>query len=115
MKRLSETARVYQLQHGHTMIGTLKHGETITQFKYGLLHDNRNKTTYVHGIEGGQTQTEIETVCDVSPEVGDKITLVTNRKGRVTNVSTEILDELQLRFVPYEKADKIKRITIQYL
>lgn len=113
--RLSETARVYQLKNGHTMTGKITHGNTVTPFKYGIKNDNRGKSTYIHGIEGGQSATEIETVEPVKAEIGDKVQLVDGRKGRVENISVDILDEAQLRFVSFEKADKIVRITISYL
>ena len=59
---LSETARVYQLKNGHNMTAVLTHGEDSVKFKYGLLHSNKTKTTFIHGVEGGQNTVEIETV-----------------------------------------------------
>lgn len=115
MRALSETARVYQLKNGHLLNGILTHGETTTEFKYGLLHDNRTKTTYVHGAEGGQNTTEIETVEPIVVEIGDKIQFADGRKGKVVDMSTDLLEELQLRFVPYERADKVRRITVRYV
>lgn len=115
MKRITETAKVYQLEHGHTSDGELKHGLETTKFKYGTRNVKRRKTEYVHGMEGGQTQTEIETVCFVMPEIGDKVMLATGQTGIVTGVSVDVLDELQLRFVGFEKADKITHITIEYV
>lgn len=115
MKRLSEAAKVYQLKHGHNMKAVLTHGAVKTEFKYGLLHDNRIKTTYVHGVEGGQSTTEIETVEPIAAEIGDKIALANGRKGKVVDTSTSLLDDVQVRFVSYDKADKVMRITLRYL
>ena len=115
MTTLSEAARLYQLKKGHVLNGILAHGKQETTFKYGLLNSDRSKTTYVHGIEGGQTVIAIETVCAIAPEIGDKITLVSGQKGRVELVAVEILDDVQLRFVSYEKVEKITRITINTL
>lgn len=115
MKRLSETAKVYQLKNGHNMKAVLTHGVDETEFKYGLLHDNRIKTTYIHGVEGGQSTTEIETVEPITVEIGDKIQLANGKKGKVVDTSVNLLDDLQVRFVSYGKADKVMRITLRYL
>ncbi|MCM1290186.1 MAG: hypothetical protein NC132_05530 [Corallococcus sp.] len=115
MKNLSEKARTYQLEHGHTSVGALKRGARATQFTYGLLKIKRIKTVYAHGIEGGDTQAEIETVCGITPEIGDGITLASGQTGIVTEVLQETLDEMQLRFVGFNKADKITRISVRYV
>lgn len=112
---ISETARMYELEHGLILNGTLYHGDAVTKFKYGELNNNKNKTTLVHGVTGAQNVVEIETVRPLVAEIGDKIQLADGRKGKVTNASVKILAERQLRFVPYSKADKATRITIQFI
>lgn len=115
MKRLSETAKVYQLQNGHNMKAVITHGAIKTEFKCGLLHDNRIKTTYIHGVEGGQSTAEIETVEPIAVEMGDKVKLANGKAGKVVDTSVSLLDALQVRFVSYDKADKVMRITLRYL
>ena len=113
--RLSQTAREYELKHGLVLDGTLYHGGVETKLKYGELTNNKNKTTVIHGYTGAQNIVEIETVRSVVVEVGDKVQLVDGRKGKVTNAAVELIEERQLLFVPYTKADKATRITIQFI
>lgn len=112
---LSETARLYELKHGLLLDGLLEHGKQKTAFKYGFETINKNETTLIHGYMGAQNVTEIETVRPVTVAVGDKVTLVDGKSGKVTNTSVKLLDDTQLRFVSYERADKITRITIQFV
>ncbi|MDE7454997.1 MAG: hypothetical protein K2M64_04130 [Clostridia bacterium] len=113
--RLTETARVYELEHGLVLNGTHYHGDVKTKFKYGELVNDKNKTTVMHGVVCAQKVIEIETVRLDKVTVGDKIELVDGRKGKVTNTSSKILQSEQLRFVPYAKADKSLHITIQFI
>lgn len=112
---ITETARVYELEHGLVLDGTLYHGDVVTKFKYGEHTNNKNKMTLVHGATGAQNVVEIETVRSVAVAIGDKVQLVDGRKGKVTNTAVKLLQEKQLRFVPYAKADKATRITIQFV
>ena len=113
--RLSETARVYELEHGLVLNGTLYHGSVETKFKYGELTNNKNKTTVVHGYTGAQNIVEIETARPIAVAIGDKVQLADGRKGKVTNTAIKLIEEKQLLFVPYTKADKATRITIQFI
>lgn len=112
---LSQTARVYQLEHGHNMTATVTHDSQTQRFKYGLINATMGRTTYVHGIDGNTKQAEIETVEFVNLQSGDKIELADGRKGNVDNTSQSILNDRQTLFVPYAKVEKITRITIKYL
>lgn len=113
--RLSENARVYELEHGLVLDGRLYHGDVQTDFKYGELTNNKNKTTVIHGYMGAQNVVEIETVRPIAVAIGDKVQLVDGRKGKVTNTDVKLLENKQLRFVSYAKADKSTRITIQFI
>lgn len=113
--RLSETARTYELEHGLVLSGTLYHGDEETRFRYGELTNNKNKTTVIHGYTGAQNVVEIETVRPVEVAIGDKVQLVDGRKGKVVNTAVKLLEDKQLRFVSYAKADKATRITIQFI
>lgn len=115
MTKISETARVYELEHGLVLNATLYHGGVETKFKYGELTQNKNKTTLIHGATGAQNVVEIETVRHIAVAVGDKVQLVDGRKGKVTNTDIKLLEIKQLRFVSYAKADKVTRITIQFI
>lgn len=112
---LSQTARMYELKHGLLLDGTLYHGDVVTKFKYGFETINKNKTTVIHGYTGAQNVTEIETVRPVVVTIGDKVELADGKKGKVTNTAVKLLEDKQLRFVPYERAEKITRITIQFI
>ena len=112
---VSITAKYYQLMHGHNLHGISFHGNTQAMFKYGLINANRIKTTYTHGIESNQNSVEIETVEPLDLNVGDKIQLADGKRGKVADVSTTLLDDVQLRFVSYERADKVKRITVRFV
>lgn len=113
--KVSETARVYELKHGLVLDATLYHGDVETKFKYGELTNNKNKTMVIHGVTGAQNVVEIETARRIVVEIGDKVQLVDGRKGKVVNTAVKLLEEKQLRFVSYAKADKITRVTIQFI
>ena len=113
--RISETARVYELEKGLILDGTLYHGYVKTKFKYGELSSDKTKNTIVHGFTGAENVVEIETVRHVIVAIGDKVQLADGREGKVTNTAVKLLQEKQLRFVPYEKADKTTRITIKFV
>lgn len=115
--KLSQSARIYQLQHGHSVIATITHGEHTQKFKCGCVTDSLNKTIGIHGVDVGQNETEIETVDFVKVHVGDTIELAGGVKGKVHKSQQTLLDKnnIQLRFVPFNKAEKITRITIKYL
>lgn len=115
MKRLTETARLYQLEKGHNLVGVLYHCGDTARFKYGFLGDTRAKTNYIHGIDGGQSLTTIETVERIVCAIGDKIEMADGTRGKVVDISTQLLDEVQLRFVQYDAADKVVRLSIRYL
>lgn len=115
MSRVSETARAYELKHGLVLDGMLYHGDVETKFKYGELSNNKNKTTVIHGVTGAQNVVEIETARHIVVKIGDKVQLVDGRKGKVANTAVKLLEEKQLRFVSYAKADKATRITIQFI
>lgn len=113
--RLSQSVREYELAHGLLLDGTLVHGNEKTSFKYGFKTINKNKTTLVHGFLGAQTVTELETVRPINVVIGDKIILADGKQGKVSNTRQELLIQEQLRFVPYEKADKRTLITIEFI
>lgn len=107
---MSEQAKIYQLEHGHVFVGTVRrNNRDVGKFKYGIRTTQRtSKTTVNHGLTGAEAQYEIETVEDMGFEVGDIIALShSGRKTRVQYCETEILNAVQLRFVPYEIADKV--------
>lgn len=115
---MTEQAKIYQLEHGHVFVGTLRRrNQDVGQFKYGIKTTQRSAVTTVnHGLMGAEAQYEIETVQDMKYEVGDIIVLShSGRKTRVQFCETEILDEKQLRFVPYEIADKVFTIGVNNL
>lgn len=112
---ISETARVYELDKGLILDGVLYHGDEKTKFKYGELSSDKNKNTVVHGYTGAENVVEIETVRPVVAAIGDKVRLANGREGKVTNTAVKLLEEKQLRFVPYAKADKSTRITIKFV
>lgn len=115
--RLSQTAKIYQLQHGHKITATITHGKQTQKFKCGLISSDLNKTTAIHGVDVGQNLTEIETVDFVNVKVGDKIELEGGTIGKVHESHVTLLDKnnIQLRFVPFVKAEKITRIIIKYV
>lgn len=113
--RISETARVYELEKGLILDGVIYHGEVKTKFKYGELSSEKNKNALVHGFTGTENVVEIETVRPVDVAIGDKVQLANGRKGKVTNTSVKLLDDKQLRFVCYDKADKTTCITIKFV
>lgn len=107
---MTQQARRYQLEHAHTNTGVLTGRNTPkTVFKYGLsMGERKAKTAVVHGLTGSNEEYSIETVENIAINIGDTINLSHNGKNaKVIYVEKKILDELQLRFVPYEKADKI--------
>lgn len=112
---LSEAAKLYQLTKGHRLTATLyTHGKEVP-FKYGLENAYNFKATYVHGIEGGQNVIQIETVEPLTFTVGEKVKLVDGKCGKVTDVTVSVLDQVQLRFVSYERADKLQKLTIRFI
>lgn len=115
--KLSQYARIYQLQHGHSVTAAITHGEQTQQLKCGIVSDSLNKKTAIHGVDVGQNETEIETVDFVKVYVGDTIELTNGVKGKVSESTQTILDKtnILLRFVPFTKAEKITLITIKYL
>lgn len=112
---LSQTARLYQLKNGHRMLGTLCHGDAETRFKYGLKNAALGITTYIHGLDGNSKHAVLETVEFLKIQSGDRVKLVDGTKGRVREVSQTVLDEKQLLFMPYDRAEKLTQITIEYL
>lgn len=112
---ISETARIYELKNGLLLDGTVIHGDSETKIKYGFKTIDKNRTTLAHGYDGAQNVTEIETVRQVEVAIGDKVKLVDGRIGKVNYSRVKLLDEMQLRFVSYAKADKITNITIQFI
>lgn len=112
---LSQTARVYELKNGLVLNGTVIHGDVETPIKYGFKTFNKNKTTLIHGYMGTQNVTEIETVRPVTVAIGDKVILADGTKGKVGYVAVELIEEKQLRFVTYERADKRTRITVEFI
>lgn len=113
--RISETARVYELEKGLILDGVLCHGRVSTKFKYGELSSDKNKNTVIHGYTGAENVVEIETVRPVVVAIGDKVKFADGREGKVTNAAVKLLQEKQLRFVPYVQADKATRITIKFV
>lgn len=113
--KISEQARRYELEHGLTLKGVLFHGDEKFEFKYGYENINKSKTTVIHGYTGAQNVVEIVTVRPISLAIGDKIQLVDGKKGKTVSLSVALLDDVQLRFVSYERADKVTRITIQFV
>lgn len=115
---MTQQARRYQLEHAHTNTGVLTGRNTPeTVFKYGLsMGERKGKTTLVHGLQGSIQEYDIETVEQMPVKIGDTIELSHNGKTtKVIGTNVKVLDELQLRFVPYEKADKIITITVSNL
>lgn len=113
--RLSNTALLYELKNNLTLNGTLYHGDVATSFKYGYKTINKSKTTLVHGYTGAQNVTEIETVRLDGAAVGDKVQLADGTKGKVVGTTQELLEPKQLLFVPYDKAEKVVKITVQFI
>lgn len=113
--RISETARVYELEKGLILDGVIYHGDKRTKFKYGELSHDKNKSALVHGFTGAENVVEIETARPVAVAIGDKVQLADGRKGKVTNTTEKLLEEKQLRFVSHTKADKSTRITIKFV
>lgn len=108
----SQVARRYQVEHGHYMNGELQHGKETSAFKYGLRSANTARAQVLHGYVGSDNTREIESV-DVGELHTSDIVTLTDGKYLVVAFEPKLIDELQLRNLPYEKADKVWRITLK--
>lgn len=112
---LSQEKRRYQREHAHYMWGKTKdnNGNEI-QFEYGygsLKEVSREE--FVHGFSAGTGLRVIETVYNLPLVIGSVIKLGYNEPTcSVLSFKQNLIDEKQLRFVPYEKADKVTVITL---
>lgn len=113
--QLSQAKKRYQKEHVHYMWGKLTSADTETilfEYGYGALKEI-SQQELVHGFTGGTGLRVIETVYDLPLKVGDVISLgYGERDCSVVAFKFKLIDEKQLRFVPYEKADKVAVITL---
>lgn len=111
---LSQEKRRYQREHAHYMWGKTKdkNGNEI-QFEYGGKPKEVSRQEFLHGFAGGSRLRVIETVYDLPLAIGSVIELGYGEPAcSVLSFKQDLIDEKQLRFVPYEKADKVTVITL---
>lgn len=109
----SQVARKYQVENGHYMCGEIQHGKETRVFHYGLKTAKTVRTQLIHGVTGSDNGRDIESVDCGQLHTSDVVKLADGGKYLVTDVEARLIDELQLRNLPYEKADKVWRITLR--
>lgn len=111
----SNTIRAYELKNGIFNHAKLFHEREETEFIYAVARDGVGKTQVIHGWAGQTAQMEIVTCDTLDLHAGDRVVFATGRTAIVESWTTQVIDETQLQFIPYERADKVQRIVLQNL
>lgn len=112
----SQVARRYQLENGHYLNGEIAHGKQQTaKFKYAIKSDKTTRSQPLHGFVAADTAKEIETVNIEFVNQSDIVTLADGLKYSVVGFDEKPIDENQLRNLPWEKVDKVWRISLRRL
>lgn len=110
----SQTLRRYQLEHKHFLKGSITCGKDIKAFfKYVIVTNNSARTQLVHGFVASDNTVGIESVDIAFVHNSDTVELADGNKYTVTSFEEKPLDENQLRFLPWERVDKIYRINLK--
>lgn len=109
----SQTLRRYQLEHKHFLTATISHGDTKAVFKYAVVASKSTRTQLLHGFMASDNNAEIESVDIAFIHNSDVVELSDGKKYTVMSYDEKPIDENQLRWVPWEKADKVFRITLK--
>lgn len=109
----SQTLRRYQLEHKHFLTATISHGDIKAVFKYAVVANRSTRTQLLHGFMASDNNVEIESVDIAFVHNSDVVELTDGNKYTVVSYDEKPLDENQLRWVPWEKADKVFRITLK--
>lgn len=113
---ISQTARRYQLENSHYLDGEISHGRQQTaKFKYNIKADRTSRTQPIHGFVAADVAREIETVNIEFVHQSDIVTLADGLKYSVVGFDEKPIDENQLRNLPWEKVDKVWRISLRRL
>lgn len=113
---ISQVARRYQLENSHYLDGEIAHGKQKTaKFKYGIKADRTSRSQPLHGFVAADVAKEIETVNIEFINQSDIVTLADGLKYSVVGFDEKPLDENQLRNLPWEKVDKVWRISLRRL
>lgn len=110
----SQTLRRYQLEHKHFLKGSITCGKDIKAFfKYVIVTNNSARTQLVHGFVASDNTVGIESVDIAFVHNSDTVELADGNKYTVTSFEEKPLDENQLRYLPWERVDKIYRISLK--
>ena len=110
----SQTLRRYQLEHKHFLKGSITCGKDIKAFfKYVIVTNNSARTQLVHGFVASDNTVGIESVDIAFVHNSDTVELADGKKYIVASFEEKPLDENQLRFLPWERVDKIYRINLK--
>ena len=110
---ISQVARRYQVENAHYMSGEIAHGKEKAQFKYCIKTDGTTRVQALHGFVGADISKDIETVNIAFVNQSDVVTLADNAQYMVVGFSEKPIDENQLRNLPWEKVDKVYRISLR--
>lgn len=111
----SQVARRYQLENSHYLDGEIKHSKQTAKFKYGIKADRTSRSQPLHGFVAADIAKEIETVNIEFVNQSDIVTLADGLKYSVVGFDEKPIDENQLRNLPWEKVDKVWRISLRRL
>jgi len=110
----SQTLRRYQLERKHFLSGSITCGKDIKAFfKYTVVSNNSTRTQVIHGFAASDNTVGIESVDIAFVHNSDTVELADGKKYTVTSFEEKPLDENQLRFLPWERVDKIWKITLK--
>lgn len=110
----SQTLRRYQLEHKHFLKGSITCGKDIKAFfKYVIVTNNSARTQLVHGFVASDNTVGIESVDIPFVHNSDTVELADGKKYIVASFEEKPLDENQLRFLPWERVDKIYKLSLK--
>lgn len=110
----TQTLRRYQLERKHFLSGTIMCGKDIkAYFKYVIRTNNSARTQLIHGFTASDNTVGIESVDIAFVHNSDTVELADGNKYTVTSFEEKPLDENQLRYLPWERVDKIYRISLK--
>lgn len=110
---ISQVARRYQLENGHYQNGEIAHGKETAKFKYAIKADSSTRTQALHGFVTADVAREIEVVNIAFVNQSDTVTLADGAQYMVVGFDQKPIDENQLRNLPWEKVDKVWRISLR--
>lgn len=110
----TQTLRRYQLERKHFLSGTIMCGKDIkAYFKYAIRTNNSARTQLIHGFTASDNTVGIESVDIAFVHNSDTVELADGNKYTVTSFEEKPLDENQLRFLPWERVDKIYKLSLK--